>query len=449
MTARIEFARCLRPERSRRDLRARRPSGRTASAIWSRKRSCWRSPSLVFVGGACSANMLFNLLVGRAPASGRALLREVRASFYRKLFLAFVAAAIVPVLALALVSRAYMANLMLADIESEATRLATVASRVFEDLRAFVGQSAVADDLIVWLSRVIAQDVNIFDGPSLLASSERNLFASGLLPTRTPGEVYRAIFLDGRPSFVGRERAGGLEYLIAATPVQLEGREAMLTVPLASRQQETAGADRGARSPRAAGRGAVHHARRRHRLLHGRAHRRSGQSPDARDAAHRARRSRRARAGHVVRRTAAAGRCLQPDGRRPAAPARRARAHQPARGVGRHGAAGGARHQEPADADPAECRAPAARAPRSGQAARRRARRVRRATSSARCGCCGRSRRSSRASPRRPSRVRSTTDLGELVDEVVEPYRAGLAGRVDDRDARAADAAAASASIAC
>jgi signal transduction histidine kinase len=193
---------------------------------------------LVFVA-ATLCGMVFNLLVGRAPASGRRLFAEVRASFYRKLFLAFVAAAIVPVLALALVSRAYMAGLILADIEGEATRLATVASRVFQDLRAFVGQSAVADDLIVWLSRVVAQDVNIFDGPNLLASSERNLFASGLLPSRTPGEVYRAIFIDGRPSHVGRERAGGLEYLVAATPVQLEGREAVLTIPLASRQQET------------------------------------------------------------------------------------------------------------------------------------------------------------------------------------------------------------------
>lgn len=193
---------------------------------------------VVFVAAALCA-MLFNFLVGRAPASGRALFAEVRASFYRKLFLAFVAAAIIPVLALAFVSRQYMANLMLADIESEATRLATVASRVFQDLRAFVGQSAVADDLIVWLSRVVAQDVNIFDGSGLVASSERNLFASGLLPSRTPGEVYRAIFLDGRPSFVGREEAGGFEYLIAATPVHLEGREAVLTIPLASRQQET------------------------------------------------------------------------------------------------------------------------------------------------------------------------------------------------------------------
>jgi nitrogen fixation/metabolism regulation signal transduction histidine kinase len=111
---------------------------------------------------------------------------------------------------------------------------------VFQDLRAFVGEQAVDDDIVVWLSRVVAQDVNVFEGTSLLASSERNLFASGLLPTRTPGDVYRAILLEGRPSFVGRERAGDFEYLVAATPVQLGGRQAVLTIPLASRQQETA-----------------------------------------------------------------------------------------------------------------------------------------------------------------------------------------------------------------
>ena len=181
-----------------------------------------------------------NFLLSRAPATGRALLAQVRASFYQKLFLAFVLSAIIPVLALALVSRAYMASLMLADIESEATRLAHVASRVVEDVGIQIGQSAVDDNLIVWLSRVIAQDVNIFEGADLLASSERNLFASGLLPTRTPGDVFRAILLDGRPSYVGREVAGGLEYLTAATPVRIQGgRQAVLTVPLTSRQQET------------------------------------------------------------------------------------------------------------------------------------------------------------------------------------------------------------------
>ena len=186
---------------------------------------------------------MYGLIAARTPTSGRELLREVRASFYRKLFIAFVAAAIVPVLALALVTRAYIANLMAADLEMEATRTAASASRVVEDVGLLEGTETesprvVDDDLVVWLSRVIAQDVNIFDGAGLLASSERSLFESGLLPKRTQGDVYRNIVLDGRPSFVAREAIGATEYLVAASPVRVQNRSAILTVPLTLRQQE-------------------------------------------------------------------------------------------------------------------------------------------------------------------------------------------------------------------
>ncbi len=193
---------------------------------------------LLLAGG-----FVYGLIAARTPTSGRALLREVRASFYRKLFIAFVAAAVVPVLVLAFVTRAYIATLMQADLEMEAARTAASASRVVEDVGALespegAAQGVVDDDLVVWLSRVIAQDVNIFDGAGLLASSERNLFASGLLPTRTQGDVYRAIILDGRPSYVGRETVGSSEYLVAAAPVRVQNRDAVLTVPLTLRQQE-------------------------------------------------------------------------------------------------------------------------------------------------------------------------------------------------------------------
>ena len=201
--------------------------------------------ALGFVVFVCSlvAGFVYGRVAARTPTSGRALLREVRASFYRKLFLAFVAAAVVPVVALAFVARAYFASLLFADIEMEATRTATAASRVVEDfgslqVRGLAGFPNIDDNIVVWLSRVVAQDVNVFDGPSLLASSERNLFASGLLPTRTPGEAYRAILLEGRPSFVGREAVGPVEYLVAAAPVRIESRDAILMVPLTSRQQE-------------------------------------------------------------------------------------------------------------------------------------------------------------------------------------------------------------------
>jgi signal transduction histidine kinase len=192
---------------------------------------------------ALAAGLVYGRVAARTPTSGRALLREVRASFYRKLFLAFVAAAVVPVVALAFLARAYFASLLFADIEMEATRTATAASRVVEDfgslqVRGLAAFPNIDDNIVVWLSRVIAQDVNVFDGAGLLASSERNLFASGLLPTRTPGEAYRAILLEGQPSFVGRESVGPVEYLVAAAPVRIESRDAILMVPLTSRQQE-------------------------------------------------------------------------------------------------------------------------------------------------------------------------------------------------------------------
>jgi nitrogen fixation/metabolism regulation signal transduction histidine kinase len=92
---------------------------------------------------------------------------------------------------------------------------------------------------MVWISQVIDQDVNIFEGPSLVATSERDLFASGLLPTRTPDDVYRAIVLQGLPSFVGYDLIGTTQYMIAAAPVRAAGRsDRLLTVPLAPQQRE-------------------------------------------------------------------------------------------------------------------------------------------------------------------------------------------------------------------
>ena len=185
---------------------------------------------------------LFTRIARERPRVGRALLREIRASFYRKLFLAFVLASIIPVLTLAFVIRAYFANLLLAGVQAEAARTAAVAQRVIEESGALLrrgGQVApFGDDVLVWISQVIDQDVNVFDGPQLSATSERDLFASGLLPKRTPEDVYRAIVLDRLPSYVTEDAIGTFSYMLAAAPVRAEGRPEILTVPLGTRQQE-------------------------------------------------------------------------------------------------------------------------------------------------------------------------------------------------------------------
>ncbi len=318
---------------------------------------------------------------GRRGTTARALLREVRASFYRKLFLAFVLAATVPVIALALVARAYVSNQMLSNIESEAVRTASAARRVVEDFAAprAAEQGVVVDDnLMVWVSRLIDQDVNIFSGPRLLATSERNLFASGLLPTRTPGDVYQGLALRNEAATVTRERIAALDYMVAASPVDardLAGdADRAAHVPAAGDRT----GDRYARSPGAAGGAALHPGWCRHRLLDGGTDRGSGEPSYARHTAARARRPRRARCRDLVRRAAPPRRGLQQHGGRPPAPARGAGAHAPARGLGGDGAAGRARDQEPAHADSAQRGTPPPRPCRPRRAARRRAPGVRR-----------------------------------------------------------------------
>ena len=163
----------------------------------------------------------------RAQRPARALLREIRASFYRKLFLAFVAAVFVPVVALSIVTRVYVAERMRSNIEQEAVRTADGRQprgrgsrgrrRPAERRR----RPGIDDNLMVWVSRLIDQDVNFFSAGRLVATSERNLFASGFLPTRTPAEVHQALQLSREAATVVRERVGALNpYLVAAMPVR-------------------------------------------------------------------------------------------------------------------------------------------------------------------------------------------------------------------------------------
>ncbi len=180
---------------------------------------------------------VFRAIGVRRVRSGRALLREIRESFYRKLFLAFVAASVVPVVALAFVTRVYIADRLRSDVESAAHKTTVIARQIIEDYRV-QPRAELGDDALVGLSRVIGQDVNIFRGARLQATSERDLFASGLLPSRTPADVYRGIVLDRMPTVITEEQAAGFRYMVAAAPLRPTDRDAILTVPLTLRQQE-------------------------------------------------------------------------------------------------------------------------------------------------------------------------------------------------------------------
>jgi signal transduction histidine kinase len=185
---------------------------------------------------------LFSLLTSLAPASGRELLREFRSSFYRKLFLAYVAGAVVPVALLALGVRTYFARQAQADLEDSAAKTATVAQRLVEDYTSLqqrgASPTAIDDRLMVLVGRAIGQDVNLFDRSRLEASSQRDLFASGVFSMRTPSSAYREVVLRRVPVFVGVEQIADFPYRIAAAPVRTGARDGIVIVPLPLGQQQ-------------------------------------------------------------------------------------------------------------------------------------------------------------------------------------------------------------------
>jgi len=181
--------------------------------------------------------------VAAGGLSGRALLREVRSSFYRKLVAAFVLIAAVPVFVLAIATRTYFAAQARAGVEAEAIKTVTVAQRLVEDYALIQrGDSSALDTLddqtMVLVGRAIDQTVNLFDRDRLRATSERDLFASSLLTPRTSAAVYRNIVLGRLPAFVGEEEVNGTPYLVAAAPVRTGDREGIVTVPQTLRQRE-------------------------------------------------------------------------------------------------------------------------------------------------------------------------------------------------------------------
>ena len=169
--------------------------------------------------------------------------REIRARFALRLQLWFVGVATVPIVVVAVLSQRYFADQIRADVEAGAARTAAVARSVIEESTASSPSVeplnvSISDDVLVRISQVVGQDLNLFNGSRLVATSERDLYASGFLPTRTPDRVYRAIALDQLPGFVTEDVIGALGFQLAAAPVRVGSQDLILTVPLASRQQE-------------------------------------------------------------------------------------------------------------------------------------------------------------------------------------------------------------------
>ncbi len=104
-------------------------------------------------------------------------------------------------------------------------------------------ETAIDDEILVWLSRVIGHDVSLYWGSEVYASSKRELFAAGLLPRRIPGEVWPRMALSGENEASRTARTGSAEYVELYAPLAVPGFDSrqtrlFLSMPLLAQQEE-------------------------------------------------------------------------------------------------------------------------------------------------------------------------------------------------------------------
>ncbi|HEX5044865.1 MAG TPA: ATP-binding protein [Candidatus Polarisedimenticolaceae bacterium] len=174
----------------------------------------------------------------------------LRGSFYRKLLATLLLASVLPLIGLSLFLWTYIGARGQAALVEDATRLVRVVRKVIEDYASSAERreedttgGPVLDDVILhWLGRMVGQEILVYRDGTLLATSKRELFSSGLLTPRLPGEVADALTRRHVPYLVRTLALGQAPIPVVYTSVRFPegGGRTIVAVPLVLQEQEAA-----------------------------------------------------------------------------------------------------------------------------------------------------------------------------------------------------------------
>jgi signal transduction histidine kinase len=196
------------------------------------------------------ALLLVRTVAGRPTVSFASLWLAVQRRFALRLSAAIVLLAVAIVVAMMTAVRGFLASRLQAEAREQALARAAIVKKAVEDFAYYqrgedVGAEPITDAALVWLGSLVRDDLSVYQDGRLVASSERELFSSGLLPLRLSAHAFRRHVLEGEVSPSAEAvRIGDFSYLVVFVPVQLT-RQApphVLSITQTSQQQEVASA---------------------------------------------------------------------------------------------------------------------------------------------------------------------------------------------------------------
>ena len=185
-----------------------------------------------FLGLAAAMTVLLIATV----ATGRASVRKPLWSFSNRVYAAFLAVALVPLLLFTVFTRNLFDSLFTERFVEDSAVHATYAQGLLEAFLIIQGVElspylAPSEDLALWISSTLSNDVILYGDGVLLASSRREFFSSGLLPEILDGEAYQALVYDRKPFFIQRTRLGGYSFQTLTVPYESKDTTLFISLP--------------------------------------------------------------------------------------------------------------------------------------------------------------------------------------------------------------------------
>lgn len=230
-----------------------RESGGAAVALFARELAPLSALERVGVHAAgalfaAAALLVAGFLLALPRATARDLLARMTRSYANRLILLFSVLLVVPLVLLYALLSGTLESRVAREQRSAAEAALSSAQRVLGEYvltlePGFGLETAIDDEILVWLSRVIGHDISLYWGSEVYASSKRELFAAGLLPRQIPGEVWPRMALGGESEASRTARTGSAEYVELYAPLAVPGFDSrqtrlFLSMPLLAQQEE-------------------------------------------------------------------------------------------------------------------------------------------------------------------------------------------------------------------
>jgi signal transduction histidine kinase len=178
------------------------------------------------------------LLVALAAtlASGRASLRRPFWSFSNRVYAAFLAVALVPLVLFTIFTRNLFDSLLTERFVEDSAVHASYAQGLLEAFLIIQGVElspylAPSEDLALWISSTLSNDVILYGDGVLVASSRQEFFSNGLLPEILDGAAYQALVYDRKPFIIQRTRLGDYSFQTLTVPYESKGVTLFISLP--------------------------------------------------------------------------------------------------------------------------------------------------------------------------------------------------------------------------